>query len=44
MPLETDVIEDLVSAYLEVCGQKLKLSKTEFLALVERKIIQETKK
>lgn len=43
MPLEPDVIEHLVSGYLAKCGQKLKLSKPEFLARVNRKIDQESK-
>ena len=43
MPLEADVVEHLVSGYLDVCGEKLKLSKTEFLALVEKRIAQETR-
>lgn len=43
MPLEPDAVEHLVSGYLDVCGEKLKLSRTEFLALVDKKIAQETK-
>lgn len=44
MSLEPAIVEHLLSGYLEICGQKLKLSKTEFLTLVNKKIDQESKK